>query len=109
MNGIERIDLEGRAPSTVFPAAVSGLGSPMNTLKHSRWSESWMTHLDLTPARCLALVVSNHCYTHTTADSECPVRGDQRCPSQLSPRPKFSSRVALFCRASVGDQDPEAD
>ncbi|HVE93619.1 MAG TPA: 4,5-DOPA dioxygenase extradiol [Acidimicrobiales bacterium] len=51
----------------MMPAGFIGHGSPMNTLDHNRYTDSWRAFGDCVPRPRAVLVVSAHWYTNATA------------------------------------------
>ena len=57
---------------TTMPAGFIGHGSPMNTLEHNRYTDSWRAFGAAVPTPSAVLVVSAHWYTNATAVTAMP-------------------------------------
>jgi 4,5-DOPA dioxygenase extradiol len=55
------------AASTVMPAVFVGHGSPMNTLEHNRYTDSWVEFARTAPRPRAILAVSAHWYINASA------------------------------------------
>jgi 4,5-DOPA dioxygenase extradiol len=64
--------ITGAEAATVMPAGFFGHGSPMNTLEHNRYTDSWRAFGACVPAPRAVLAISAHWYTNATAVTAMP-------------------------------------